>query len=71
MIGQGSHRRTSPSVPTRRPSLVARFLACEQGATAIEYGLICSLMFLAIVASVQHVATGTTSLHANISNALQ
>lgn len=30
--------------------LVRRFLACEEGATAIEYGLIASLVAVAIIA---------------------
>ncbi|GAW42368.1 Flp/Fap pilin component [Brevundimonas sp. SH203] len=32
--------------------LTGRFLRDESGATAIEYGLICALIFLAIVGSV-------------------
>ena len=31
-------------------NLVRRFLACEDGATAIEYGLIASLVAVAIIA---------------------
>lgn len=38
------------------------FAANESGATAIEYGLIISLIFLAILASVSAVAGGTTTL---------
>jgi pilus assembly protein Flp/PilA len=38
------------------------FAANESGATAIEYGLIVSLIFLAILASVNAVAGGTTAL---------
>lgn len=32
--------------------LIGRFLRDEGGATAIEYGLICALIFLAIVGSI-------------------
>ena len=37
--------------------LVSRFAKCESGATAIEYGLIASLIGVAVIASVK--ATGT------------
>lgn len=36
--------------------LIGRFLRDENGATAIEYGLICALIFLAIVTSVSALA---------------
>lgn len=42
--------------------LLRLFAANESGATAIEYGLIISLIFLAILASVNSVAGGTTAL---------
>lgn len=42
--------------------LVRSLAADEGGATAIEYGLIISLIFLAILASVNTVAAGTTAL---------
>jgi pilus assembly protein Flp/PilA len=45
-----------------------RLLHDEQGATAIEYALIVSLIFLAIVFSVSLVATKTTNMWTNISN---
>ena len=38
---------------------VTRFLKDESGATAIEYGLICALIFLAIVGSIS--ALGNTN----------
>ena len=37
--------------------LVSRFAKCESGATAIEYGLIASLIGVAVIAAVK--ATGT------------
>ena len=52
-------------------TILARFGADQSGATAIEYGLICSLIFLAIVASVNDVASATTALHTKIGNSLQ
>ena len=47
------------------------FAKNESGATAIEYGLICSLIFLVIIASVTAVAGSTTSMYAVISAAMQ
>lgn len=34
-------------------ALIRRFLTDERGATAIEYGLICGLIFLVILSAVQ------------------
>lgn len=70
MAYQGNERRAAGVASRRRHSAFARFLACERGATSIEYGLICSLLFIAIVASVQNVGSATSTLHANIRNAL-
>jgi pilus assembly protein Flp/PilA len=42
----------------------------RRGATAVEYGLILSLIFLAMVAAVRGVATETTSMWNNVSNAV-
>ena len=53
------------------PTLLSRFTACDSGATSIEYGLICSLIFLVIVAGVKGVATETTNMHLKIQNATQ
>lgn len=36
--------------------LIGRFLRNESGATAIEYGLVCALIFLAIVTSISALA---------------
>ena len=52
-------------------TIIGRFVACENGATAIEYGLICGLMFLVIVTSVQGVGSATNALHTKVSNSLQ
>jgi pilus assembly protein Flp/PilA len=46
------------------------FAADESGATAIEYGLIVSLIFLAILASVNAVAGGTTALFTLLASAM-
>ncbi|WP_295196425.1 Flp family type IVb pilin [uncultured Brevundimonas sp.] len=36
--------------------LIGRFLRNQSGATAIEYGLLCALIFLAIVTSISALA---------------
>ena len=45
---------------------VRNFLSNESGATAIEYGLICALVFLVAVGSIQTFATKTTNMYDNI-----
>jgi pilus assembly protein Flp/PilA len=50
--------------------LLRVFSADESGATAIEYGLIISLIFLAILASVNAVAGGTTALFNLLASAM-
>ena len=47
----------SPQCGVDNMNLVSRFAKCESGATAIEYGLIASLIGVAVIASVK--ATGT------------
>jgi len=48
----------------------ARFLKDESGATAIEYGLIASLIAVAIISSVTGVGTAVSSTFTVISSAL-
>ncbi|MEN5364286.1 Flp family type IVb pilin [Brevundimonas intermedia] len=40
--------------------LIGRFLRDESGATAIEYGLICALIFLAIVSAISALGNSNT-----------
>ncbi len=40
------------ATPTRKQHLLTRFLRCENGATAIEYGLIAAGISVAIAATV-------------------
>lgn len=40
----------------------------SRGATAVEYGLILALIFLAMVAALQGVATENTKMWNNVSN---
>ena len=51
-------------------SLGARFSRDERGATAIEYGLIVALIFLAIVASVRSFTTETSSMYSAIESSV-
>lgn len=51
-------------------NFIRAFAANESGATAIEYGLIVSLIFLAIIASIQSVATATIAMYALITAAM-
>jgi pilus assembly protein Flp/PilA len=50
---------------------VSRFWADERGATAIEYGLICSLIFLVIITAVSSFGHATSGLILYIANAVQ
>jgi pilus assembly protein Flp/PilA len=49
---------------------VRNFLRDENGATAIEYGLIAACISVAIIATVQGVGTKLNSTFTNVSNAL-
>jgi pilus assembly protein Flp/PilA len=49
-------------------SALTRFLRDESGATAVEYGLIVSLIFLAIVTAVSMFGNRTTNMFNFISN---
>ena len=52
-------------------TLLRRFQTDERGATAIEYGLIVSMIFLAIVASLHNFANGTGNMYNAIDKSLQ
>jgi pilus assembly protein Flp/PilA len=47
-----------------------RFRADESGATAVEYGLICSLIFLAVVPVMGSVADKTINMYGIIEGAM-
>lgn len=51
-------------------SYLTRFLRDERGATAIEYGLICSGVFLVIVTAVSAFGTKTTGIMNTVSNTI-
>lgn len=46
-------------------SILVRFLKDDAGATAIEYGLICGLIFVAIVGSLAAIGGSTDGLFAS------
>lgn len=43
-------------------------VTCQRGATAVEYGLICAMIVLAMLIALQSVATKTSEMWGNISN---
>ena len=44
------------------PVLMERFIGSDDGATAIEYGLVAGLVFLAIVGAVQGLGNGVVTV---------
>lgn len=61
---------SAPRPVVRRKDVVAAFLRCERGATAIEYSLIVGLIFLAIVAAVRNYTASTSDMYSMITSAL-
>lgn len=51
--------------------MVHRFLKCESGATAIEYGLIAALIALAAIAAMTTIGKKTGNTFNNVSNHLK
>ena len=47
-----------------------RFWSCERGTTAVEYGLIVSLIFLAIVTAVNLFASNANTMFQHIGNTI-
>ena len=52
-------------------NLISRFVRDESGATAIEYGLIATLIALAIIATVTTVGTSLATKFAAVTTALK
>ena len=48
-------------------SMISRLLQDEQGATAIEYGLLCALIAIAIMGSLTSVADSTLTMWMKVS----
>ncbi len=55
---------------TAAKNLARAFARDESGATAIEYGLIVALVFLAVLTSVNLFTTNTGTMYSEISSAL-
>jgi len=53
-----------------RKSVIAALVRSEKGATAVEYGLIVSLIFLAMVAGLSNLANKTNAVWNNVSTAV-
>lgn len=51
--------------------LIERVGQDERGATAVEYGLIISLVILALVTALSNLANTTTSMWNNVSNEVE
>jgi len=56
---------------TTLTTFVARFLADDAGATAIEYGLIAAGIAVAIIATVQALGTNLNTTFSSVSTALK
>ena len=62
--------RTKTGVAHAMKTLVRRFSGDESGATAIEYGLIVALIFLAILGAVTSYTESASDMYSDISSAL-
>lgn len=76
-MGQAQQDERLPDAPGGRPaggvatrSCLRRFLRDECGATAIEYGLICAMVFLVIITSVTTFGNKTTNIMSRVSTAV-
>lgn len=47
---------------------IVRFLKAESGATAVEYGLICTFVFLGIVVAINNFANKSNIMYGNIAS---
>jgi pilus assembly protein Flp/PilA len=62
LVQRGSFGRRSK---VRNPFFIGRD---QRGATAVEYGLILALIFLAVAGAIKGVATVTIGMWSNVSN---
>lgn len=63
----------SPTHPPKRPTLrtvLLRFRSDTRGATVIEYGLIASLVTIALIGALQQFGGATNTLYNRISTAM-
>ena len=66
--GMSVKSKPRKSVPMRK--LVQRLKKEERGATAIEYALIATLIFLVIVSAIGVLSTNTENMYNKVSNAV-
>ena len=52
-------------------ALINKFIKDEEGATAIEYGLIAALISVAVIAAVQAVGTSLSTTFSSVNSSLQ
>jgi pilus assembly protein Flp/PilA len=48
--------------------IIRRICRCEEGATAVEYGLIAALIVVAVMAAMSNVANSTTNIWNDVAN---
>lgn len=64
--------KTLNTTPTQaRSGLLAAFSRDENGSTAIEYGLIASLIIIGIIAAVRTFSSNTSGMYTNIATTLE
>jgi pilus assembly protein Flp/PilA len=76
MLGGMKRRRAQSLTPseaerTSTMAIISRFLSNEDGATAIEYALMASLIALFIIAAVQTVGTKVSTVFTEVGGALK
>ncbi|HWF78770.1 MAG TPA: Flp family type IVb pilin [Caulobacteraceae bacterium] len=69
-LSDAAGRRAAGGLVARLSLIGAQLARDDSGATAIEYGLIVSLIFLAIIGGVSLFATNETSMYTRIGNAV-
>ena len=69
-LSDAAGRRAAGGLVARLSLIGARLGRDESGATAIEYGLIVSLIFLAIIGGASLFATNESNMYTRISNAV-
>lgn len=62
--------RSFAGLPDRLAACARRFAADVSGATAIEYGLIVALIFVAIVGAINNYTNATSDMYSDISDSL-
>lgn len=77
-MGETAESRGLPDAAGRRAAggvaarlaFVRRFISCRRGTTAVEYGLIVTLIFLAIVTAVTFFTSSANTMFSHINTAV-